>query len=353
MKTAFITDQHFGVRSDSLVFLDNYERFYKETFFPTIDKLGITTVVDLGDLMENRRVTNSQTMKRTKAMWFDELRNRGIKLIKIYGNHDVFFRNRNDVNSVDIFGEIYENVHIIQAHEVVDLGVPVGLISWINNSNLEESLEWIAGLPGKGVKHLGGHFEIKGFEMTKGQAATHGFDKEVFDGFDAVWSGHFHVRSQQGQIKYLSNPSQTNWGDVGLEKGFHVFDSETGEMTPYNNPFEMYKEITWGVDEARVEDFQGKYGRIHVPAFQGKSRAEIDVFIDAANERCLGIQVIEGTVKLDGVDVDDEDDTMSTAMIVDAYIDDAVGSREDLDPEVLKKMFRELLADATSRMEIE
>lgn len=354
MKTAFITDQHFGVRSDSLLFLENYRKFYSEHFFPTIEELGIKTVVDLGDLMENRRVTNSNTLRATREIWFDELERRGIKLIKIYGNHDVYFRNTNEVNTADIFGHLYKNVHIVRTHEVVDLGVPVGLISWINNSNLEESLEWIAGLPAQGVKHLGGHFEIKEFEMTKGQYATHGLDRKVFDGFDAVWSGHFHIRSKQGAIQYLSNPSQTNWGDVGLDKGFHVFDSETLEMTPYNNPFEMYKEITWGVDKATPEDFRGKYGRIYVPAFESVGRAELDIFVDACNEISPEVRVVEGSVTLaDAMDGEEDPDKISTQVIAERYIEEVAAGVEGVNPEVLKEMFRDLLGEATSLMEIE
>ena len=38
---ALITDQHFGVRNNSQVFLDYYFKFYEETFFPTLKEYGI------------------------------------------------------------------------------------------------------------------------------------------------------------------------------------------------------------------------------------------------------------------------------------------------------------------------
>ena len=36
MKIALITDQHFGARNDSQLFLDYYEQFYSEVFFPKL-----------------------------------------------------------------------------------------------------------------------------------------------------------------------------------------------------------------------------------------------------------------------------------------------------------------------------
>ena len=36
-----------------------------------------------------------------------------------------------------------------------------------------------------------GHFEINGFKATRGHMMEDGMDKEVFDKFDNVFSGHF------------------------------------------------------------------------------------------------------------------------------------------------------------------
>jgi len=38
MKVALITDQHFGARNDSSIFLDFYEQFYKEHFFKKLEE---------------------------------------------------------------------------------------------------------------------------------------------------------------------------------------------------------------------------------------------------------------------------------------------------------------------------
>ena len=73
MKLAIITDQHFGARNDSIAFLDFYQKFYENTFFPTIDSAGINTVLVLGDTFDRRKYVNFYALDRAKKMFFDKL----------------------------------------------------------------------------------------------------------------------------------------------------------------------------------------------------------------------------------------------------------------------------------------
>ena len=349
-KCAFITDIHFGCRANSQIFLDNQERFYREIFFPELERLGVKTIVNLGDTWENRTALNPVTLKRAQDFYFDEIDRRGMKQIMIMGNHDTFYRNTNDVNLIEFLEKMYpESVKIVRKPTVMNMdGVKFGLIGWINKENLAESLEWLETVD---ADFIGGHFEINDFEMTKGHVATHGFDRKMFKRFDHVYSGHFHVRGTIGNITYLSNPSQTSWGDHGLEKGFHIFDTKTREMTPVNNPFDMYKEIEWGAHDAKPEDFAGMYGRINVRNFESFSRAELDLFVNAAQEHAVQMQVVEYAVEQDGVVVE-ADEVVGVMGIVDAYIDEAVGGKPEIDADVLKKQFRELYEDASANIDV-
>ena len=350
MKTAWVSDLHFGVRANSQIFLDNQERFYLEIFFPRLEEEGIKTIINLGDTWENRTALNPVTFKRAREFYFDEIERRGMKQIMIMGNHDVHYRSTNDVNLIEFLEKMYpESVKIVRKPTVMNMdGVKFGLIGWINKENLAESLEWLETVD---ADFIGGHFEINDFEMTKGHVATHGFDRKMFKRFEHVYSGHFHVRSTIGNITYLSNPSQTSWGDHGLEKGFHIFDTKTREMTPVNNPFDMYKEIEWGAHDAKPEDFAGMYGRINVRNFESFSRAELDLFVNAAQEHAVQMQVVEYAVEQDGVVVE-ADEVVGIWGIIDGYIEEAVGSKDNIDTDVLKKQFRELYDDASANLEV-
>ena len=55
MKIAIITDQHFGARKNSKLFHDYFLKFYNDIFFPTLEREGITTVIDMGDTFDIRK----------------------------------------------------------------------------------------------------------------------------------------------------------------------------------------------------------------------------------------------------------------------------------------------------------
>ena len=55
MTVALITDQHLDGRKGSLVFWNYFLKFYDDVFFPTLEKKGITEIIDLGDTFDNRK----------------------------------------------------------------------------------------------------------------------------------------------------------------------------------------------------------------------------------------------------------------------------------------------------------
>ena len=75
-----------------------------------------------------------------------------------------------------------------------------------------------------------------------------GMDVRIFDKFEKVYSGHFHTRSNDGKIFYLGNPYEMFCNDVNDPRGFHIFDTETLEQTPVDNPYRMFYNI-WYEDE--------------------------------------------------------------------------------------------------------
>ena len=112
MKIAIINDTHFGVRGDSKIFLDHQETFFRDIFFPYLDEHGIKHVMDLGDTFDRRKYINYVTLKRVKEFFFNQLQSRGIEYHAVVGNHSVYFTNTNEVNSMNLLLQEYNNFHI-------------------------------------------------------------------------------------------------------------------------------------------------------------------------------------------------------------------------------------------------
>ena len=93
MKILLITDQHFGVRNDNQVFIDKYRQFYSETVLPYIRKNKIKNVICLGDTFDKRKAINFHSLDAAREMWFDPLRDEGVHMWMILGNHDIYYKN--------------------------------------------------------------------------------------------------------------------------------------------------------------------------------------------------------------------------------------------------------------------
>ena len=110
MKVALITDTHFGARSDSIPFDNFFNKFYTEVFFPHLEREQIKTIIHLGDVFDRRKYINFNTLKKCKEYFFDRTTELGIDVHMIAGNHDTFFKNTNEVNSLDLLLREYGNV---------------------------------------------------------------------------------------------------------------------------------------------------------------------------------------------------------------------------------------------------
>ena len=213
-KVAIITDQHFGARNDSTHFLDFYEKFYSEVFFPTIESNGIDTVLILGDTFDRRKYVNFFTLKRAKQMFFDPLFNRGIQIHMLAGNHDTYFKNTNEVNSVDLLLSEYAiSLNVIDGPTEIYVGPhKICMMPWICADNYEDSMTM---LKDTDADICMGHFEIAGFAMYRGMPSEGGLDRGIFRKFSHTFSGHYHHKSNNDDIYYLGNPYELTWQEIG------------------------------------------------------------------------------------------------------------------------------------------
>lgn len=295
-KHIFITDIHFAVRNGSTYYIERYKLFFKNVFFPYIDKHDIKTVYCLGDTWEDRKNININALKESRDMFFNELEKRDIKFVAILGNHDVFYRNTNNINSMDIIESSYKNVHIIEEYEEIKIGPKVfGFMSWVNNENLERNLERINTT--SKADYLLMHAEITGFEMTKGNIAEKGFSQEIFNRFEMVLSGHFHIKNKIGNIYYIGNPFQTNWDDYNSDRGFHVYDDETNEFLFIKNTYENFDVVIYedsvNIDTFNFDKYKDKKVKILVNKVAQLKQASYLTFIDKLNDVCFEFTVVE------------------------------------------------------------
>lgn len=265
MKLAIITDTHHGVKNDVLYMLDYQEKFYKEVFFPTLLKEGVKQVIHGGDFFDRRKYINFNTLYRTKRMFLEPMLEYEIMMDIIPGNHDVYAKNTNEINSLQELLKEYSNITQIHSPTTKTYGDKSFMfIPWINNENYADTMTYISK---NDADILVGHLELAGFDMYAGQKNEHGMDMNVFSKFKQVWSGHFHHKSQKDNIYYLGAPMEFTFSDCDDPRGFHIYDTETGVLTFYQNPFKMYQKFYYD-DSSSTK--QSLIRNIDVTQFSGK-----------------------------------------------------------------------------------
>jgi DNA repair exonuclease SbcCD nuclease subunit len=313
MKILLITDQHFGARNDSQAYVNKYQKFYSKTVFPYIDKHKITNVIALGDTFDRRKGINYNSLDAAKAMWFNPLRERDVKMHMLVGNHDIYYKNTLRINSPQLLLGDYDNITVVDNPRELSIGgSSILLLPWICDDNRGRALDAIKS---SNSSICLGHLELNSFEPIPGYTMEHGDDPSMFSKFDLVCSGHFHHRSKKGNVVYLGNPYQMFWNDYGCERGFHVLNTDTKKLTFVKNPNSMFHKIYYRDSETATIDYnslEGSYVKLIVEKKQ--DQVLFDKTLKKINDSgIVDLKIIEDTfVHLDDVDEDlEQEDTLS------------------------------------------
>jgi DNA repair exonuclease SbcCD nuclease subunit len=211
-KVAVCTDIHFGLKSNSQTHNDDCLNFIK-WFTAKAKEEGCETAFFLGDWHNNRASINIVTLNYSLRA-LEHLNDNFDRVYFIPGNHDLYYRDKRDVQSVE-WAKHLPNVVICN--------------DWLHSGDVIVA-PWLVGddhkrIPKLSAKYMFGHFELPGYYMNAMvQMPDHGeIARGDFGGFEHVFTGHFHKRQTANNITYIGNCFPHNYADNG--------DDERGMMT--------------------------------------------------------------------------------------------------------------------------
>jgi DNA repair exonuclease SbcCD nuclease subunit len=211
-KAACFTDIHFGLKSGSRTHNQDCEDFVS-WFCDTAKAQGCETAIFLGDWHHNRSTTDVSTMNYTVSN-LEKLSQSFEKVYFILGNHDLFYKDKREINSVE-FMRLFPN--IVPIRELYTEG-DVTIMPWLIGD------EWTTVKQLKS-RYIFGHLELPHFYMNAMvQMPDHGqLQTGHFQHQELVFTGHFHKRQQKGNVVYIGNAFPHNYADAG--------DDDRGMMT--------------------------------------------------------------------------------------------------------------------------
>ena len=345
MTVALITDQHLDGRKGNIIFWEYFSKFYDEVFFPTLEKEGIKTIIDLGDTFDNRKGIDFNVWSRIRRHYFDRIHELGITLHIITGNHDVYYKNTNDINSPELLLYDYDNIIVYSKPTTINVdGADICMIPWINSENEAETHQHLKQTSAKIVM---GHLELNGFEVSPGLLHEGGMDADVFIKFKQVFSGHFHHKSRQGNITYLGNPYQMFWNYYKDPRGFHLYEPVSNKLRFVKNPYEIFQKIYYDDTDPNFSvnpaDYANTFVKVIVENKTDYFKFEkiIEGLFDA---NVHDLKVVETLVEKDTVKHQDSDlEIKDTLCLLNEYIDEVEMS---VNKNSLKQIMRSLYIES-------
>ena len=218
-------DLHIGIKNASIEWSEIQSTYLLESFIDSIEKDGFDPdqdiLVQVGDWHHVRESTNIRIMgislniAKTLCSKFKK----GVHVI--LGNHDVYYKDQNDVHSLIGFDKMFDNFYLYESPEELNIDSHKFLmLPWIESTDKFRS----AINRYKKSRYIFCHADVKGANLSKTTKLDHGVEYDELSEFTRIYSGHIHIRQDKNNVLYVGTPYQMDRGDSGNVKGFYVLD---------------------------------------------------------------------------------------------------------------------------------
>ena len=304
-KIAILGDTHLGKKGASNTLANYIDEFF-DYFFQYCNNEKIEHVIQLGDLIDSRKNINAKTVVQLNS-YFNNFKHRNIKLHQMIGNHDVFYKNTNNINWVSSFinSNNRENVTCYENPQTIQIDdCKLDIIPWINEENYKEVIGFVEN---SSSEYLFGHLELAGFEIMKGFIIENGMSPKIFKRYQKVFSGHYHVKSEKGNILYTGIPYDLDFSDAEDEKGFYVFDTEdlSYEFIPYTKKLFYKLKYSDGCSINNYNELENSFIKLYV--YENSNDKKYDDFLNKLYKVNYSDLSIINSVSIDSTDIEIDD----------------------------------------------
>jgi len=251
-----VSDTHFGVRSNSREWMDIMENFFMNQFIPLLKEHGRPgdIVVHCGDTFDSRQSINLYVMN--KAIHIMEAITNIMPVYTIVGNHDIFMKYSNEINSMKIFKHM-SNITVFEEPTMVETlsGKKMFFLPWVEDHH---DLSDIVKDPANSADVMFCHADVKGLSFNRYTKIEEGNDVEIFVGYNRVYSGHIHFSQKLKNLRMLGTPYELTRSDMGNTKAVWLYDLETDQEQCWENvvsPKFLKYRLEW-IMEKSIDELQ-------------------------------------------------------------------------------------------------
>ena len=223
-KVFILGDLHIGIRNASAEWA-KIQLEYIDYFLNAVDEHGFDPerdiLIQLGDWHHVRESINIRISEVSMEI-ADKLCTkfkRGV--LTILGNHDVYYKDRTDVNSLKWMAKLWPNFYLYETPQAIQVNnYKFFMLPWVEStSDIKDHISM-----NQDCDYIFCHTDIKGFSLNRRVKLEHGLDASDLLSFKRIYSGHIHIRQTRGNVVYVGTPYELDRGDRGNSKGFYVLD---------------------------------------------------------------------------------------------------------------------------------
>jgi len=231
----FITDTHLGIRNSSNEWQSIIKDYFFEWFFPLVREnyRPGDVLIHCGDFYDSRQSINLKVLNLGVEI-VEEMANIFVDGVYfIVGNHDIFGKTTNSINSLKSIKWIPGITILEDPHTLILGDKKFFMMPWRkDHKEEEETLE-----SADPHDFLCCHADIRGLSFSRHVKVETGTEIKKFNKFNKVYSGHIHYAQEVGNIRMLGCPYELTRSDMGNPKGILLLDIEENKENFFVNNF--------------------------------------------------------------------------------------------------------------------
>lgn len=225
MNIFLITDTHFGIKQNSITWLNSQVSFIENEFIPILKKYPNSIVIHLGDVFDSRSSVSTWIAYKVVRL-FDKIRENCSKFVIIGGNHDYYSPTQDTVDTISLFFDPTKYTIITKNYLIDDDRIYIPWYCWQDKQ--EEMLNIIAA---SDVKYVFLHTDLEHDQIPNS------FSNIQF------YSGHIHTPQKISKNKLiLGSCYATSMADANQERGFyHLTEDNNCIFYPNNSSIKFWR----------------------------------------------------------------------------------------------------------------
>lgn len=222
-----IGDSHAGVYPLTYhKWMNTFKDYFYNFYIPLLKEKSKPgdICIHLGDLFDNRNTVPIDVLNDVQKI-VEEI-SKILPLHILLGNHDIYTKSTNDINTTKLFKYI-PNVLIYESTKQIEYnGLKILLMPWVEKK--KDQLDLISQYKDSDILFC--HSDLNGARMHLKSVAHKNLDKidiDNFKSFKKIYSAHIHIVQRNKNFTFVGSIFQMDRNDMGDQKGVFILDTDT------------------------------------------------------------------------------------------------------------------------------